>query len=148
MALASSPEMPPVRRPGQPTSRASGLTSRGAAIATPKNSASTPPPSSTTTPSVPTPAKTPAQIAASEAAIRPTASFAECDATRDCGSSAPSRTAAIGGTRVARRAGRMLASSVTIVPTSSDTMIVRVASTVPVLGRSAPIATNSASRPL
>ena len=38
--------------------------------------------------------------------------LAECPASRDCGSVAPSRTAAIGGTRVARRAGTMLASSV------------------------------------
>ena len=49
---------------------------------------------------------------------------------RDGGSTEPSRTAAIGGTRVARRAGRMLANSVTIVPTSSETITVRVAKTV------------------
>ena len=36
-----------------------------------------------------------------------------CAAKREGGSVAPSRTAAIGGTRVARRAGRMLATSVT-----------------------------------
>ena len=47
-------------------------------------------------------------------------------AQRDGGSTEPSRTAAIGGTRVARRAGRMLANSVTSVPTRSETTTVRV----------------------
>ena len=46
------------------------------------------------------------------------------------GSVAPSRTAAIGGTRVARNAGTRPAISVTSVPTSSETTIVRVAKTV------------------
>jgi hypothetical protein len=49
---------------------------------------------------------------------------------------APSRTAAIGGTRVARIAGKSPATSVTSVPTSSETTIVRVAKTVSVCGRS------------
>ena len=147
-ALASSPDTPPVRRPGQPTRRASGFTSLGAASATPMNSPITPRPSSRTTPSVPTLANTPSEIAATEATMTPSASFAECAARRLAGSSAPSRTAAIGGTRVARRAGRMLAISVTTVPSSSETTIVRVAMTVPDFGRSAPSATNRALRPL
>ena len=49
---------------------------------------------------------------------------------RDVGSTAPSRTAEIGGTRVARRAGTMLATSVTTVPSRSETTIVRSATTV------------------
>ena len=113
------------------------------------NRPSTPPPSSTTTPSVLTPlANTPAEIAATEARMTPSASFEECAAMRDAGSSAPSRTAAIGGTRVARSAGRMLAASVTPVPTSSATTTVRAATTVPDFGRSVPSASNSALRPL
>ena len=60
----------------------------------------------------------------------------------------PSRTAAIGGTRVARRAGRMLASSVMLVPSSSETTIVRVSITVDASGRSTPSALNSATMPL
>ena len=63
-------------------------------------------------------------------------------AQRDGGSTEPSRTAAIGGTRVARRAGRMLANSVTSVPTRSETTTVRVAKTVEPCGRSIPILTN------
>ena len=57
-------------------------------------------------------AKMPNEIAASEATRTPMPALAECPASRDCGRVAPSRTAAIGGTRVARRAGMMLASSV------------------------------------
>ena len=78
-----------------------------------------------------------------------------CRGVRACGPGRPtvvavepSRTAEIGGTRVARSAGTMLATSVTIVPVSMLTMIVRVASTVPDFGRSTPIAANSALMPL
>ena len=63
---------------------------------------------------------------------------------RDGGRTEPSRTAAIGGTRVARRAGRMLATSVTSVPTSSETITVRVAKIVWPCGRSIPKVTKSA----
>ena len=68
-------------------------------------------------------------------------------ASAERGSFAPSRTAAIGGTRVARRAGESPATSVTRVPTSSETTIVRVAKTVSVWGRSRLSATNSSFRP-
>ena len=63
------------------------------------------------------------------------------------GSFAPSRTAAIGGTRVARKAGESPANSVTRVPTSSETTIVRVAKTVSVCGRSRLSAMKSSFRP-
>ena len=55
-------------------------------------------------------------------------------ASRPSGIVAPSRTAAIGSTRVARIAGRRLASTVTTTPTRMATMIVRALTTVPVLG--------------
>src|SRR5581483_927121 len=55
-------------------------------------------------------------------------------ANRPGGSVAPSRTAAIGGTRVARRAGRRLATIVTRIPASSDTTIGRVLNGRPVVG--------------
>ena len=77
----------------------------------------------------------PAAIAASDASSTTSPVLAECAANCDAGSTAPSRTAAIGGTRVARRAGRMLASSVTPVPTISDIVIVCVAITVPAVGQ-------------
>ena len=53
-------------------------------------------------------------------------------AKRDGGSDAPSRTAAIGGTRVARRAGTKPATSVIATPATRLTTTVRAAKTVPV----------------
>ncbi len=67
-------------------------------------------------------------------------------AKRDSGSVAPSRTAAIGGTRVARIAGRRLATSVTRMPTSRDTTIVRVSKTRPVFGSVNPTASKRLKR--
>ena len=58
-----------------------------------------------------------------------------------------SRSAAIGGTRVARSAGARLESVATSVPTISGTKIVRGSITSPDEGRSTPIATNSALIP-
>ena len=57
---------------------------------------------------------------------------------RDRGRVAPSRTAAIGGTRVARMAGKMPARTVMRVPAIRLTMTVRVPKTVPACGRSSP----------
>jgi hypothetical protein len=65
----------------------------------------------------------------------------------EAGRLAPSRTAAIGGTRVALIAGLRLASSVTKTPTTRLTTIVRVANTVSPLGNSTPSAEKSAWRP-
>ena len=53
---------------------------------------------------------------------------------------APSRTAAIGGTRVALNAGKMLAISVTMIPRSSETMIVRALKIRPLFGSVNPTA--------
>ena len=64
-------------------------------------------------------------------------------AKRPGGRTAPSRTAAIGATRVARIAGRRLANSVITVPSKRQMTTVRVANTVPAVGRSIPIATKS-----
>ena len=64
-------------------------------------------------------------------------------AQRDGGSSEPSRAAAIGGTRVARSAGRSAASIVMMIPTSSETTIVRVLNTVDAWGRLIPNDTSS-----
>ena len=63
---------------------------------------------------------------------------------RDCGSVAPSRTAAIGGTRVARIAGKSPARSVMPIPTTSETTTVRVAKTRSAVGKSTPRLLNSA----
>ena len=86
----------------------------------PANSPSTPPPSSSADRDrAQPPAKTPSAIAASETAATTPAGVVGLRGELVGGSVAPSRTAAIGGTRVARRAGRMLASSVIPMPTPS-----------------------------
>ena len=64
-------------------------------------------------------------------------------AKRDSGSVAPSRTAAIGGTRVARMAGRRLAMSVTRIPTRRATTIVLVSKSEPVFGSVKPTRSKS-----
>ena len=69
-------------------------------------------------------------------------------ANRVRGSTAPSRMAAIGGTRVARNAGHAAAMTVTTTPTTRATTIVRAANTVPVDGRSRPIVLSNELRPL
>ena len=69
-------------------------------------------------------------------------------AKRPGGSTAPSCSAAIGGTRVARRAGARLASSVIAMPTPIATMTVRGFSGRPASGRPKPIASNRAFRAL
>ena len=105
-------------------------------------------PSSRTTASVPSPlAKMPTQMAATDAAITTTAVLSEWAAKREGGSVEPSRTAAIGGTRVARSAGMMLASSVITVPSASEMRTVRSANTIPASGRSPPIAVSSLASP-
>ena len=114
---------------------------------TPTKSSSTPPPSKSRRGKVAIPPARPPRQTRTTAATSTVSDVAvPYFAQRETGSTEPSRTAAIGGTRVARRAGRMLANIVTSVPTSSDTMIVRVEKTVAPCGRSMPIATNSAFR--
>ena len=63
----------------------------------------------------------------SESPITATAMYGTNGDSRDFGNVYPSRTAAMGGTRVARIAGKSPATSVMIVPTRSETTIVRVA---------------------
>ena len=69
------------------------------------------------------------------------------DAIRDGARVAPSRTAAIGGTFVALRAGEIVASIVIPTPIKSDTTTVRVCNTVPFVGRSTPTALKNAFSP-
>jgi hypothetical protein len=71
-----------------------------------------------------------------------------CRASGDAGSVAPSRTAAIGGTRVARSAGSSPATSVITTPTAMLTTTVRVVSTAPLSGMLSSAAATSAARPL
>ena len=146
-SLASRPGAPPARRAGEPTTAASGTTSRPDTSATPMNRSSVPTPSGSSTPAIPLARKSPSASSASASTRSPPAIHVDQRENRDFGSTAPSRTAAIGGTRVAWTAGKMPATTVTITPASSETTTVRVAKTVPVCGRSAPSATKIAFSP-
>ena len=125
--------MPVSRSIGRPTSAASGRTRRGLTSATPRNVAA-----------APAPVKLSAALDDSEA-NRPThmsptpsapSSAPTIVTTRDgprVDDTAPSRSASTGSTRVARSAGARPASTLTRVPTTSETTIVRVA--IDVAGR-------------
>ena len=150
MALprASSPADPPILVAGQPSTRASGGTSVFASIATPTNTAAAPTPRASSRCVVESPwTNSPTSMSATAPPIVSSAAVTLKRAKREVGSTAPSRTAEIGGTRVARIAGRSAASSVTRIPTTSATTIVRVANTVPACGRSIPKWTKSAFSP-
>ena len=145
---ASFPAAPPSLAAGQPRTRASGGTSVGASIATPMKTAAAPMPSDSSRAFVESPpTNSPISISANAPRITTVATTGPNRANRDFGSTAPSRTAEIGGTRVARIAGRDAAISVTSTPTSIETTIVRVANTVPACGRSIPNETKSAFSP-
>ena len=132
------------------TAAAIGRTILEATIATATNEKSTPRPTSSSRCPVPSPAPTIPPITSAATAPAPVSSPATGAkrASLDGGRTAPSRTAAIGGTRVALIAGRSDAASVTRMPISSETTTVRVAKTVPFRGRSIPKETKSESRPL
>ena len=68
-------------------------------------------------------------------------------AQRPCVGAVASRSASTGATRVARSAGASAPASVTSVPTSRQTMIVRLSSTRLVVGRSMPSALKSSLMP-
>ena len=146
---ASVPAAPPSRVAGQPSTRASGGTSVGASIATPMKSAAAPMPIESSRSFVDSPpTNSPTSIRAIEPTMVSSATYGPKRAKRDGGRTAPSRTAAIGGTLVARIAGRSAAISVIPMPMASETTIVRVEKTVPACGRSMPTLTNSAFSPL
>ena len=146
---ASAPAAPPIRTAGQPSTRASGGTSVFASIATPTKTAAAPTPiaSSRSVVEMP-PTNSPMSMIATAPPIVSRAAATLKRAKRDVGRTAPSRTAEMGGTRVARIAGRSAAMSVMPMPTASETTTVRVAKTVPACGRSIPKCTKSRFSPL
>ena len=145
---ASVPAVPPILVPGQPSSEASGRTARLAFSETPMKRISVPNPRARRRLAVVRPPpkipKTSTRIPRASVTSEATGPKRDRRAT---GSAAPSRTAAIGGTRVALIAGRRLASRVTMIPTNRLTTIVRVARTVSPFGNSTPMPTKSAFRP-
>ena len=143
--LASFPAAPPIRRAGRPTRAAIGRTSRDESIAMPTNRSRTPPARPIRRSVVP---RSSVNIARASRSSAPTTTRPAIHGTngeiREGGSVAPSRTAAIGGTRVARMAGKSPAASVTRTPTSIDTMTVRSAKTRSAVGSSKPNVPKSA----
>ena len=118
-------------------------------MATATNRSRTPATSATSRTFVSRPwAKTPYENSATAAAATIADTGSVQRAKRDVGITAPSRTAAIGSIRVARNAGRRLASSAISVPTARLTTIVRVVKTIPPLGSSKPVASRSCLRPI
>ena len=116
--------------------------------ATPKKTASAPTPIQISTGFVPRPGANSAYTSdVKPTTIRKAEPGVRKRARRDSGSVAPSRTAAIGGTRVARIAGRMLATTVTTIPTISETTTVRDAKTRPLFGSVKPTALKSPTSP-
>ena len=102
---------PPSRSPGQPTTAASGLTRRGATSATPRNSAERADAEQHDDAERARPLgeqRRREMRAPAERRSRRRPASTSARRKRDGGSVAPSRTAAIGGTRVARSAGTML----------------------------------------
>src|SRR3954462_13426891 len=144
---ARRPVMPRVRSNGFPAIDASGRTRDGLTSAQPRNGARAPPPTKLSDAFEENEPNSPAAMRATP--TRPSTAPAIVtlrDGPRDVGT-APSCSASMGDTRVARSAGASDERTVTTVPTTSETMIVRDAITLPLLGRSTPIARNSARRP-
>ena len=131
---ARRPGTPRSRSSGRPTRDAIGGTSSGLSMAAPRKTA--PAPTPIQRPSGVSVAARPRMIAA----IPSTASAIPITTRRrepvGVSSTAPSRSAAIGGTRVARIAGAIAATTVITVPTAIATMTVRDSITRPDAGRS------------
>ena len=142
---ANAPAAPPMRVAGHAKTEASGRTSRDAFAETPKKSSRTPTPRADSRFTVVRPCASTPYPSRSTPRTRVTAERIGVQrASRPGGSSTPS---AIGGTRVARKAGRKLANSVMSVPTRRHTTIVRAWKTVAALGRSNPVAAKTALSP-
>src|SRR5438034_9056250 len=116
---ASAPAAPPSLAEGQPSHVARGRTSRSASTATPRKIISAPRPIQTRSPVVLWSANRAQERAANPSTVRRIEPGTRRKASREGGKIAPSWTAASGGTRVARIAGRMLARIVTTIPAVS-----------------------------
>ena len=146
LSRASAPAAPPIRVAGQPRTPDSAGMNGADSIATPMNTSSVPTIRSSSTVDVPCENR-PRIRSANPSAVSTAANGVRNRWKRPGGSSAPSRTAAIGGTRVARSAGKKLAIRVTTIPSASETITVRVSSRRPLFGSVNPTASNSEKRP-
>ena len=148
LSRARKPATPPIFVAGQPSAPASGGTRRIESSATPKKTSSAPPSMKRSTCVVPrSGANRPTSRPANPSSVSRIDAGRRKRTKRPSGRVAPSRTAAIGGTRVARIAGRRLASTVTTMPTISATTIVRVSKVRPLFGSVKPTASKSLNSP-
>ena len=136
------PAIPRKRGSGEPISRANGRAMTGPSTATPTNTARAP---SATGPTPP-PDKPMARNAAPNSITTVPMTARRTDVP--VRSTATSRSAAIGATFPALRAGKYAASTVTIVPTTIEMTIVLGFTTVPVAGSLKPNAVNALAMPL
>jgi hypothetical protein len=145
---ASRPVSPRSFSSGHPQIDASGRTSRGLNIETPKSVATAPPPTSAAAVFASSvPPNRPMQVIPIPIANSSNANAVKMRPRVRLSGSSASRRAAIGDTRVARIAGTSAEASVTTTPTRSETTMVRVSITVPVLGRSIPKVLKTAFSP-
>ena len=107
----------------------------------------TPKPSAVSVEFVEPPPNSPSAISAMPITSSTVAMIVSRRETRPSVGAAASRSAAIGVTRVARNDGPSAETTATTVPTTSGTMIARDWMTMPLEGRSIPIAVNSALIP-
>ena len=147
LARARRPVVPRVASIGTPTTRAIGRMKNRAAIATPMNTSSRPTPTEVRMPPAPPPELSPVTISTMPPTAKSADSHGARRAKRLSGSAAPSWAAAIGGTRVARSAGRSAATSVTTVPTTSAVTTVSPLTDAPDAGSAKPSASKIASTP-
>ena len=124
LSRASLPMAPAILVAGHPSQFASTGTIRADSSAMPMNTSTAPRPISPSTPPVPLATNRPTSSDMKPSATAVAEAGLRYFANLPSGSVAPSRTAAIGSTRVARIAGRRLASIVTTTPTTIATMIV------------------------
>ena len=145
---ASSPAAPPTLSAGQPSTCAIGTMSCDEKNATPRKTNSAPTPIANRTGPVPWMTNRPSRTRANPSSPSAADAGVRHRARRPGGSVTPSRTAAIGGTRVALMAGLKLAITVTRMPTTSATTIVLDCSRRPAFGSVNPNLPNSQNRSL
>ncbi len=144
---ARRPVVPATFSSGQPSTRVTGATTKRASIATATNTSSAPTPMPRSRLETDPEPENPCTIRSTPTRPMTTAKAGVQRAKRPRGSTAPSRSAAIGGIFVARRAGPIDASIVTPTPTISASTTVRTASDGAVVGMPMPKARNAALMP-
>ncbi|GAA3444772.1 hypothetical protein GCM10018955_42100 [Planomonospora venezuelensis] len=146
LSTASLPGTPNNRRGSHPANALNGLTSTGPRISTARK-VSAPPSMTTYSALSPGPVLTPYAVAPPPASRNNPAKTPRSTPVRNVCSSTCERSAAIGATRVAARAGSSAAATVISTPSTMPTATVRGASATPPEGTSIPVRPSTASAP-